>query len=110
MINSQWQKTLKEVKLVDANILEIEAKIRLMVQQTEETNQVALVKGQVTEAYSRIALISEQIKAAKAQYSDTIDGKPVKGIIGTQNALHRKQSLSYDRDSLYKVMQLQANA
>lgn len=56
MINShQWQKTLKEVKLVDANILEIEAKIRLMVQQTEkETNQVALVKGQVAEAYSRI--------------------------------------------------------
>lgn len=55
-----------------------------------------------------LTLISEQIKAAKAQYSDTIDGKPVKGI-GTQNALH-KQSLSYDRDSLYKVMQLQANA
>lgn len=110
LINSQWQKTLKEVKLVDANILEIESKIRLMVQQTEkETNQIALVKAQVAEAYSRIALISEQIKAAKAQYSDTIDGKPVKGIIGTQNALHRKQSLSYDRDSLYKVMQLQSN-
>lgn len=108
-INAQAQKTLKEINLVDANILEIEAKIRLMGQQTEkELNQIELVKGQVAEAYARISLLGEQIKAAKAQYCDTIDGQPVKGIIGTQNALHRKQSLSYDRDSLYKVLQLQA--
>lgn len=107
--NAQWQKTLKEIKLVEANVLETSAKIKLMAQQTEkESNQVGLVKGQVAEAYTRIALLGEQIKAAKAQYSDTIDGKPVQGIIGTQNALHRKQSLSYDRDSLYKVLQLQA--
>lgn len=109
LINTQWQKTLKEIKLVEANVIETEAKIKLMAQQTQkEINQIELVKGQTAEAYSRIALIGEQIKAAKAQYSDTIDGEPVKGIIGTQNALHRKQSLSYDRDSLYKVLQLQA--
>lgn len=109
LINAQWQKTLKEIKLVEANVIETEAKIKLMAQQTQkEINQIELVKGQTAEAYSRIALIGEQIKAAKAQYSDTIDGEPVKGIIGTQNALHRKQSLSYDRDSLYKVLQLQA--
>lgn len=109
LINAQWQKTLKEIKLVEANVIETEAKIKLMAQQTQkELNQIELVKGQTAEAYSRIALLGEQIKAAKAQYSDTIDGEPVKGIIGTQNALHRKQSLSYDRDSLYKVMQLQA--
>ena len=109
LVNAQWQKTLKEIKLVEANVIETEAKIKLMAQQTQkEINQIELVKGQTAEAYSRIALIGEQIKAAKAQYSDTIDGEPVKGIIGTQNALHRKQSLSYDRDSLYKVLQLQA--
>nr|QTZ82746.1 MAG: hypothetical protein [Enquatrovirus sp.] len=109
--NAQWQKTLKEIKLVEANVIETEAKIKLMAQQTQkEINQIELVKGQTAEAYSRIALLGEQIKAAKAQYSDTIDGEPVKGIIGTQNALHRKQSLSYDRDSLYKVLQLQAQA
>lgn len=109
LINAQWQKTLKEIKLVEANVIETEAKIKLMAQQTQkEINQIELVKGQTAEAYSRIALLGEQIKAAKAQYSDTIDGEPVKGIIGTQNALHRKQSLSYDRDSLYKVLQLQA--
>ena len=72
------------------------------------SEQVKAAKAQTAEAYTRIYLISEQIKAAKAQYSDTIDGQPVRGIIGTQNALHRKQSLSYDRDSLYKLISVQA--
>lgn len=109
LADAQKQKTLKEVKLVDANILELKARIQIMAQQLEkEKEQIALAKGQTAEAYTRINLLAEQIKAAKAQYSDTIDGKPVRGIIGTQNALHRKQSLSYDRDSLFKILQLQS--
>lgn len=109
LTKAQWHKTAKEAKLVDATLLETKAKIKLMAEQIKkEKENLDLIKAQVAEAYARIALVAEQMKAAKAQYSDTIDGKPVRGVIGTQNALHRKQSLSYDRDSLYKLISLQA--
>ena len=106
---AQWHKTAKEAKLVDVTMLDTKANIKLKGEQLKKEQQnIDLIKAQAAEAYTRIALISEQIKAAKAQYSDTIDGQPVGGIIGTQNALHRKQSLSYDRDSLYKLISVQA--
>ena len=109
LTKAQWHKTAKEAKLVDATLLETKAKIKLMAEQIKkERENLDMIKAQVAESYARIALVSEQMKAAKAQYSDTIDGKPVRGIIGTQNALHRKQSMSYDRDSLYKMLSLQA--
>ena len=130
LAEAQWHKVAKEAKLVDVTMLDTKANIKLKGEQLKKEQQnidlikaqaaetytrVALIseqiksaKVQAEEAYARIALISEQTKAAKAQYSDTIDGQPVKGIIGTQNALHRKQSLSYDRDSLYKLITIQA--
>ena len=94
--------TSEQIKATKAQTAETYARVDLISEQTKAA------KAQTAEAYTRIDLISEQIKAAKAQYSDTIDGKPVRGIIGTQNALHRKQSLSYDRDSLYKLISVQA--
>ena len=109
LTEAQWHKTAKEAKLVDVTMLDIKANIKLKGEQLKKEQQnIDLIKAQAAEAYTRIALTSEQIKAAKAQYSDTIDGQPVRGIIGTQNALHRKQSLSYDRDSLYKLISVQA--
>ena len=109
LAEAQWHKMAKEAKLVDVTMLDTKANIKLKGEQLKKEQQnIDLIKAQAAEAYTRIALISEQIKAAKAQYSDTIDGQPVKGIIGTQNALHRKQSLSYDRDSLYKLISVQA--
>ncbi len=109
LTEAQWHKTAKEAKLVDVTMLDTKANIKLKSEQLKKEQQnIDLIKAQAAEAYTRIALISEQIKAAKAQYSDTIDGQPVRGIIGTQNALHRKQSLSYDRDSLYKLISVQA--
>ena len=127
---AQWHKIAKEAKLVDVTMLDTKANIKLKGEQLKKeqqnidlikaqaaetytrialiSEQVKATKAQTEEAYTRIDLISEQIKAAKAQYSDTIDGQPVGGIIGTQNALHRKQSLSYDRDSLYKLISVQA--
>lgn len=109
LTEAQWHKTAKEAKLVDVTMLDTKANIKLKGEQLKKEQQnIDLIKAQTAEAYTRIALISEQIKAAKAQYSDTIDGQPVRGIIGTQNALHRKQSLSYDRDSLYKLISVQA--
>ena len=109
LTEAQWHKTAKEAKLVDVTMLDTKANIKLKGEQLKKEQQnIDLIKAQAAEAYTRIALISEQIKAAKAQYSDTIDGEPVRGIIGTQNALHRKQSLSYDRDSLYKLISVQA--
>ena len=109
LTEAQWHKTAKEAKLVDVTMLDTKANIKLKGEQLKKEQQnIDLIKAQAAEAYTRIALISEQIKAAKAQYSDTIDGQPVRGIIGTQNALHRKQSLSYDRDSLYKLISVQA--
>ena len=109
LTEAQWHKAAKEAKLVDVTMLDTKANIKLKGEQLKKEQQnIDLIKAQAAEAYTRIALISEQIKAAKAQYSDTIDGQPVRGIIGTQNALHRKQSLSYDRDSLYKLISVQA--
>ena len=109
LAEAQWHKVAKEAKLVDVTMLDTKANIKLKGEQLKKEQQnIDLIKAQAAEAYTRIALISEQIKTAKAQYSDTIDGQPVKGIIGTQNALHRKQSLSYDRDSLYKLISIQA--
>ena len=109
LTEAQWHKTAKEAKLVDVTMLDTKANIKLKGEQLKKEQQnIDLIKAQAAEAFTRIALISEQIKAAKAQYSDTIDGQPVRGIIGTQNALHRKQSLSYDRDSLYKLISVQA--
>ena len=109
LTEAQWHKTAKEAKLVDVTMLDTKASIKLKGEQLKKEQQnIDLIKAQAAEAYTRIALISEQIKAARAQYSDTIDGQPVRGIIGTQNALHRKQSLSYDRDSLYKLISVQA--
>ena len=115
--------TSEQIKATKAQTAETYARVDLISEQTKAakaqtaetyarvdliSEQTKAAKAQTAEAYTRIDLISEQIKAAKAQYSDTIDGKPVRGIIGTQNALHRKQSLSYDRDSLYKLISVQA--
>lgn len=105
--NTQWQLGLKQIKAADAQIKQIEADIKLKAQQLlKDREQVGLIKAQTATQYAQVAATSEAIKAAKAQYSDTIDGQPIGGILGAQIAVNKMQAEAFDRDSFYKFTSL----
>lgn len=108
--NTQWQAGVKQLKLIDVQVKQAQAQIKTMAQQLlRDKEQTHLVKAQTATAYAQLTMITEQIKAARAQYSDTIDGAEVGGLLGAQISVHKMQAECFDRDSYYKFFsQLQS--
>lgn len=103
LVNAQMQGALKDVKLKDAQLIQMKAQLKLQAQQLlKEKESIALVKAQTASAYANIAMLTEQLKASKAQYSDTIDGEKVGGVIGAQISVNKAQAMGFERDSYYK--------
>lgn len=108
--NTQWQAGVKQLKLIDVQVKQAQAQIKTMAQQLlRDKEQTHLVKAQTATAYAQLTMTTEQIKAARAQYSDTIDGVEVGGLLGAQISVHKMQAECFDRDSYYKFFsQLQS--
>lgn len=101
--NAQWQLSLKQIKAADAQIKQMSADIKLKAQQLlKDKEQISLIKAQTASYFAQVTATTEAIKAARAQYSDTIDGVPVGGILGAQIAVNKMQAEAFDRDSYYK--------
>lgn len=101
--NTQWQLGLKNIVLADAQLKGLVADIKLKAQQLlKDKEQVALIKAQTATAYAQVVATQEAIKASKAQYSDTIDGAEIGGVLGSQIRVHNKQAEAFDKDALYK--------
>lgn len=105
LIDAQTQHQLKQVELADIQKITAKAQIKLMAQQLEkEKENLGLIKAQTATALSQLSLIKDQLKASKAQYSDTIDGKPVGGLLGAQIAVNKVQATSYERKAFMEVV------
>lgn len=105
MVDAQTQYQLKQVELADIQKITAKAQIKLMAQQLEkEKENLGLIKAQTATAMSQLSLIKDQLKASKAQYSDTIDGKPVGGLLGAQIAVNKVQATSYERKAFMEVV------
>lgn len=103
LINAQAQGALKDIKLKDAQLIQMRATLKLQAQQLlKEKEQAALIKAQTATAYANITALTEQLKAAKAQYSDTIDGKPIGGVLGAQINVNKAQAVGFERDGYNK--------
>lgn len=103
LINAQAQGALKDIKLKDAQLIQMRATLKLQAQQLlREKEQIALVKAQTATAYANITALTEQLRAAKAQYSDTIDGKPIGGVLGAQIKVNKAQAVGFERDGYNK--------
>lgn len=101
--NTQWQQGLKQIKLADAQLKQIAADLKLKAQALlKDREQIALIKAQTATTYAQVTAAAEAIKAAKAQYSDTIDGEVIGGVLGAQIAVNKMQAEAFDRDSFYK--------
>ena len=101
--NTQWQQGLKQIKLADAQLEQIAADLKLKAQALlKDREQIALIKAQTATSYAQVTATAEAIKAAKAQYSDTIDGEVIGGVLGAQIAVNKMQAEAFDRDSFYK--------
>lgn len=107
LINAQMQGALKDIKIKDAQIIKMKAELKLQAQKLlQERERIALLKAQTASAYANIGTLTEQLKAAKAQYSDTIDGAPIGGVIGAQIKVNKAQAMGFERDSFYKFFSL----
>ena len=101
--NTQWQLGLKNLKMADAQLKGLVADIKLKTQQLlKDKEQVALIKAQTATSYAQVVATQEAIKASKAQYSDTIDGAEIGGVLGSQIRVHNKQAEAFDKDALFK--------
>ena len=105
LVDAQTQLQLKQVMLADVQKVQAKAAIKLQAQQLEKEKEgLALVKAQTAAAYAQLAAIKEQIKAAKAQYNDKIDGKAIGGVLGAQIAVNKAQAVGFERDAFIKFM------
>lgn len=105
LTDAQTQLQLKQVMLADVQKVQAKAAIKLQAQQLEKEKEgLALVKAQTAAAYAQLAALKEQIKAAKAQYNDRIDGKPIGGVLGAQMAVNKAQAVGFERDGFIKFM------
>lgn len=105
LTDAQTQLQLKQVMLADVQKVQAKAAIKLQAQQLEKEKEgLALVKAQTAAAYAQLAALEEQIKAAKAQYNDRIDGKPIGGVLGAQIAVNKAQAVGFERDAFIKFM------
>lgn len=105
LVDAQTQLQLKQVMLADVQKIQAKAAIKLQAQQLEKEKEgLGLIKAQVAATYGQLAALKEQIKAARAQYNDKIDGKPVGGILGAQMAVNKAQAVGFERDGFIKFM------
>ena len=105
LTDAQTQLQLKQVMLADVQKVQAKAAIKLQAQQLEKEKEgLALVKAQTAAAYAQLAALKEQMKAAKAQYNDRIDGKPIGGVLGAQIAVNKAQAVGFERDAFIKLM------
>lgn len=110
LINTQVQNGLKDVKLKEAQLIQMRAQLKLQAQQLlKDKEQLALIKAQVASQYANITALQEQIKVARAQYSDTINGKPIGGVIGAQIKVNKAQAAGFDKSAMNNfISQLQS--
>lgn len=105
MVDAQTQYQLKQVELADIQKITAKAQIKLMAQQLDkERENLGLIKAQTATAMANLSLIKDQLRASKAQYSDTIDGKPIGGLLGAQIAVNKVQATSYERKAFMEVV------
>lgn len=98
------QTALVQLRLLKGQVKQLVIDSKLKAQQLlKEKEQQALIKAQTATAYASVTATAEAIKAAKAQYSDTIDGEPVGGVLGAQMAVNKMQVEAFDRDGFYKL-------
>lgn len=110
LTDAQTQQTLKQVMLADVQKLTAEAQVKIMAQQLEkEKESLGLVKAQIASAFAQLALYKDQLVASRAQYSDTINGKPIGGLLGAQILANKVQASSLERKAFMEVVsQLQS--
>ena len=102
--NTQWQLGLKQLRLADIQAEVYRADLKLKAQQLlKDREQIALVKAQTAVQYSQVTINSEQIKAAKGQYSDTIEGVEIGGEIGARIKVHKAQAKAFATDGIQKL-------
>lgn len=110
LINTQVQNGLKDIKVKEAQLIQMRAQLKLQAQQLlKDKEQLALIKAQVASQYANITALQEQIKVARAQYSDTINGKPIGGVIGAQIRVNKAQAAGFDKSAMNNfISQLQS--
>lgn len=92
------------------NMYQSKADLQLKLEQLVSAKaQTTLIKAQANNAQAQLALLGEQLKASKAQYSDTLDGQEIGGILGGQIAVYKQQAASFEKDSFYKYASLIIN-
>lgn len=105
LVDAQTQLQLKQVMLADVQKIQAKAAIKLQAQQLEKEKEgLGLIKAQTAAAYAQLAALEEQMKAAKAQYNDKIDGKRIGGVLGAQIAVNKAQAVGFERDAFIKFM------
>lgn len=98
MVDAQTQLQFKQVELADIQKIESKARIKMLAQQLDKEKEgLGLIKAQVATAYAQLGLIKDQMKASRAQYSDTIEGKPIGGLLGAQIMVNKVQASSFER-------------
>lgn len=105
LIDAQTQHQLKQVKLADVQAIEAKARIKALAQQIDKEKEgLKLVQAQIATALAQLALLKDQQKASKAQISDTIDGKPIGGLLGAQILVNKVQASSFERKAFNDIM------
>jgi len=88
---------------------------------TAQTAQIQAVTGRIAMENARFAyqntlpaqfaMVVEQGNAQRAQTSDTrLDGTPLAGVLGSQEALYKQQVISYQRDAEVKAAKIFTDA
>lgn len=96
----------KQVMLADVQKHQAEAQVRVMgIQLEKEKESLGLVKAQIASAFAQLALYKDQLLASKAQYSDTINGKPIGGLLGAQILANKVQASSLERKAYMEIVQ-----
>ena len=99
-IDAQTQVQLKQVELADVQKIRAKAEVKLMAEQLKTSKQQTLLaKANVANTYAQLTAAQEQIRAAKAQYSDTIDGQPIGGVLGAQINVNKAQAVGFERSA-----------
>lgn len=99
-IDAQTQYQLKQVELADVQKVKSKAEIKLMAEQLKTAKEQTLIaKANLASSYAQLTALQEQIKAAKAQYSDTIDGQAIGGVLGAQINVNKAQTVGFERSA-----------
>lgn len=105
LVEAQVQNGLKDIELKDTQKLLQKAQIKVMAQQAENAKeQLALAKAQTLSALAQLSLIKDQRKVQQAQISDTINGKPIGGLLGAQILVNKVQASSFERKSFNELV------